>query len=280
MPQQALYGVLTLVLMAGMGSSLTSEAFRDVLRQPRALLVGMCCQFGWVPLAGWLAVEGLALAPDDAVGLLLIVTVGGGNASNLLTYLARADVALSLAMTGCSALVSVVLTPLLLGLYAAHLPEAAQQVPLGAVSLTVGMMAVPVPLGMWARRARPALAARLDLAGRWAGLALLVLILSTGVVEQLTALGQAPWRVLAACALVSCSGMGVGVLAARMASLSPSQGWTIAFETGVQNLPAALAVIAIAFEPERQAALARAPMLYASIALLAGGAVLGWVRRR
>lgn len=277
--QQALYAVLTLVLMFGMGSSLPQGAFTAVRNAPRAFLVGMACQFVWMPLLGWLAVTGLGLDPLDALGLWLMVSVGGGNASNMLTYLSGADVALSLTMTAASAMASVLLTPALLTLYAGPLAEGGVAVPLSSVVLTVAMMAVPVPLGMWTRARRPALAAWADVWGRRSGILLIAIILATSL-DYAAALQATPARVLVACAVVSGGGMVGGLVAGHVARLSDPSRLAIAFEAGVQNLPAVLALVAISLPPEHHAAVQRLPLLYAATALCCGSLVWRWSRWR
>lgn len=267
--QQALYGVLTLVLMFGMGASLDSGVFRRVLRRPEPFWIGLLCQFALLPLLGIGAAQLLDLGDTDTLGLVLMVTVGGGNASNMLTYLARGDLALSLSMTVTATLASVGLTPLWLSWVA----NQGVTVPLGAVALTVAMMAVPVPLGMLLRAHRPALALRLDRGGRLAGAVLLALILATGAADVLGSIARAPTAVYVACGLVSGCGMVIGSLVGRLVGSPRPQWLAVGLETGVQNLPAALAIVAVAFPAADHAALQRVPLLYATTALLLGS---GW----
>lgn len=274
--QQALYAALTLQLMFGMGASLSWDAFRRVLARPLPFALGLVVQLLVMPVLGFSAARGLGLSSTDTLGLVLMVTVGGGNASNLLTYLARADVALGLSMTVASTLLCVVTTPLWLAVLAGQ----GTPVPLGAVGLTVVMMAGPVPLGMWLRARRPRLAARLDRLGRLAGLGLLLIILGTSAVDHLTALGQAPAAVIGACALVSGGGLLVGTTVGRLAALDRDQWLPLGLEAGVQNLPAALAIVAVAFPASEHAAIQRTPVLYASVALLLGALTVAMTRSR
>lgn len=266
--QQVFYGVLTLVLMFGMGASLTPRTFRAALADPRAFASGMACQLLVLPLLGLAVARGLGLGPADTTGLVLMVTVGGGNASNMLSYLVRADVALSLSMTVASTLASVVLTPTWLWLLA----DRGVAVPLPAVAITVAMMAVPVPLGMAVRARWPGVAEGIDRSGRLAGVLLLLTILGTGAYDVVRAIASAPPSVYAACGLVSGVGMLVGSAAGRLLGVARDQWLAMGLETGVQNLPAALAIVAVAFPAAEQAALQRIPLLYATLALLLGTA--------
>lgn len=264
--QQVLYGVLTVLLMFGIGASLKPAVFWRVLARPQALGVGLASQFLVLPALGFGVASGLQLGPSDTLGLLLMVTVGGGNASNMLTYLVRGDLALSLSMTVTATIASAMLTPAWLFL----LMNRGIAVPLNAIALTLAMMAVPVPLGMALRARSPELANGVDRTGRLAGLGLLVVILAAGAADVFASIQTAPAALFMACAGVSGGGLLLGSMAGWSLGFDRPQWLAIGLETGVQNLPAALAVLAVAFPAAEQGALQRAPLLYATIALLFG----------
>ncbi|MEN0060901.1 MAG: hypothetical protein AAGA48_02065 [Myxococcota bacterium] len=264
--QQVLYGVLTVLLMFGIGASLKPAVFWRVLARPQALGVGLASQFLVLPALGFGVASGLQLGPSDTLGLLLMVTVGGGNASNMLTYLVRGDLALSLSMTVTATIASAMLTPAWLFL----LMNRGIAVPLNAIALTLAMMAVPVPLGMALRARSPELANGVDRTGRLAGLGLLVVILAAGAADVFASIQTAPAALFMACAGVSGGGLLLGSMAGWSLGFDRPQWLAIGLETGVQNLPAALAVLAVAFPAAEQGALQRAPQLYATIALLFG----------
>src|SRR5213592_2382162 len=101
------------VIMLGMGVTLSVDDFRRVFSMPRAIAVGFAAQYLIMPLLGWSVARGLHLETPLAVGLILVGCCPGGTASNVVTYLARANVALSVLMTMCSTFGAVVMTPLL-----------------------------------------------------------------------------------------------------------------------------------------------------------------------
>ena len=98
------------VVMLGMGLTLNVQDFAAVTRMPRAVGLGFAAQYTVMPLLGWAVAKWLALPTDFAVGLILVACCPGGTASNVVTYLARANVALSVVMTTCSTLAAVLLT--------------------------------------------------------------------------------------------------------------------------------------------------------------------------
>ena len=106
------------IVMFGMGAGLRVENFLAVLRRPAPVILGLVLQFLMMPLAGWLLALLAGLPPQLAAGMILVGCSPGGTASNVICYLARGDVALSITLTACSTLLAVLATPLLMLLYA------------------------------------------------------------------------------------------------------------------------------------------------------------------
>ena len=101
------------VIMLGMGITLSLEDFRKVTRTPRPVALGVIAQFCIMPFMGWTIAKSLSLPPEFAVGLILVSCCPGGTASNVVVYIARANIALSVLMTMCSTFVAIALTPVL-----------------------------------------------------------------------------------------------------------------------------------------------------------------------
>ncbi len=101
------------LIMLGMGLTLRLADFAAVARQPGTVAVGVAAQFVIMPAGGWLVARLFALEPALALGLILVACCPGGTASNVICYLARANVALSVLMTMCSTFAAIALTPLL-----------------------------------------------------------------------------------------------------------------------------------------------------------------------
>ena len=115
-------GILPLlgVVMFGMGAGLRAENFLTVLRRPVPVILGLSLQFLLMPFAGWLLAVMAGLPPQLAAGMILVGCSPGGTASNVICYLARGDVALSITLTACSTLLAIMATPLLMVVYAAE----------------------------------------------------------------------------------------------------------------------------------------------------------------
>ena len=103
------------VVMFGMGLTLSAADFREIFRRPRDVFVGVVAQYTIMPLSAYALCELLDLPPDLAVGMMLLGCAPGGTASNVVTFLARGDVALSVTVTSCTTLLAPVMTPGLMG---------------------------------------------------------------------------------------------------------------------------------------------------------------------
>lgn len=133
------------VVMFGMGIGLRIENFLAVLRRPAPVILGVSLQFLMMPLAGWLLALLAALPPQLAAGMILVGCSPGGTASNVICYLARGDVALSITLTAVSTLLAILATPLLMLVYAG----ATVTVPALEMLQTIfWIIFLPVALGM------------------------------------------------------------------------------------------------------------------------------------
>lgn len=101
------------VVMFGMGLTLKLEDFKVVFSRPKDVIIGCLAQFIVMPLLAWLLARGFSLSDELALGVVLVGCCPGGTASNVITYLAKGDLALSVGMTGVSTLLAPLLTPFL-----------------------------------------------------------------------------------------------------------------------------------------------------------------------
>jgi len=260
--------LLLIVLMFGMGATLTPQRFREVAAQPKAVLIGLASQFGWMPLLAFLLAKGFELPAPAALGLVIMGTCPGGTTSNMFAYYARADVALSVSMTAASKLVAVVMMPVCLWLYARPFSSAAVTIPYVDVIKTLLLLLVPVALGMWLRQRRgESFAARAEKAGGLAGLLVLVLLVGTSLVRNAALFSTITPAMYAASVLLGVGGMLLGDLVARLFRLPTRQRRAVSLETGIQNSPLAFAVIATSFDGALEAEMLKLPLLYALFVL-------------
>ena len=136
------------IIMFGMGATLTTSDFKRVLLRPRDVGVGVVAQYAVMPFLGFALAKIFDLDPMLAAGVVLVGSCPGGTSSNVITYLARGDVAFSVTMTSVSTLISPILLPLLMYVYAGQWID----VPVMKLFLsTVQIILLPVALGLGLR---------------------------------------------------------------------------------------------------------------------------------
>ncbi|MCY1056283.1 bile acid:sodium symporter [Nannocystis sp. SCPEA4] len=278
-PEQALLALLLVVLMMGMGASLTLADFRAVLQRPRGPLIGLASQYGWMPLIAFTLARALELPNDQAISLIIVGCTPGGTTSNLFTYYAKADVALSISMTALSTIVAVVVMPLLLVVYASSFSDATLKVPYGNITTTLAVMLVPLALGMFVRARKPAAAGTLEKVGSLAGIGVLALLIVTGLVRNGELLAQTTPAMYVAAIGLGVLGFGLGYLLAALLRLERAGRRAIAFETGIQNSPLALGIILASFPAALHERMLWLPLLYALFVLLSASLLTLWWRR-
>jgi BASS family bile acid:Na+ symporter len=229
------------LVMFGMGVTLTAGNFLTVLQRPFPVLLGVGLQFLLMPLAGWVLAQLADLPPQLAVGLILVGCSPGGTASNVICYLARGDVALSITLTTASTLVAVVATPLLALLYAG------QTVPVPAMDmlLTIArIILLPVALGVLLNQfLHPQMAALRSLFPLLS-VAAIVIIIAIVVALNRAQPGLLAPGLVATVMLHNLTGVFGGYWLARWLGRDARECRTLAIEVGMQNsgLAVALAV--------------------------------------
>jgi BASS family bile acid:Na+ symporter len=237
---------LLMLVMLGMGLTLTARDFASIARAPRLVALGVGLHYTVMPAAAWLVIRLLGLDAETAVGVVLVGATSAGTASNVVSYLARGNVALSVTMTAVSTLLAVVLLPaiawLLLGRHVA--------VPAGEMMRAVAQVAVgPVLVGMLLRRLLGERLRRFEPA--FPVLSALAIAVVIAVIVGLNAprLARAAPQVFAAVVLHNSIGLAAGYWLARLARADEASARTIAIEVGMQNSGLAVALALKLFTP-------------------------------
>lgn len=220
------------VIMLGMGISLSPSDFSAALKRPRAILIGLFLQFALMPLLAYLVGMLFHLPEEQFVGLVMVGTVAGGTASNVIAYLAGGDVALSITMTACSTMAGIVLTPLLSSLYLGQTVQVPAWAMFKSILLVVGL---PVGAGLVIHRVFRKYSALLTALCPLVSTIGIVLVI--GIVVSLNAenLYHSGLLVFLAVVLHNGSGLAAGYFFARLFRCDRKQALTIAIEVGMQN---------------------------------------------
>jgi len=220
------------VIMLGMGITLSVEDFKAVLKMPRAVAVGFVAQYSIMPFMGWSVAYGLRLETPLAVGLILVACCPGGTASNVVTYLAKGNVALSVLMTMCSTFGAIVMTPLLTQWLAGTL------VPVNALGLfisTVKVVLAPLVIGLTLHHLTPRLVKAVLPVAPLISVVTIALICASIIGSSAVPLRKSGGLLLLAVFLLHAGGFLLGYLFARVFGYDQIICRTISIEVGMQN---------------------------------------------
>ena len=237
-------------IMLSLGLGLTVGDFARVAKQPRDFLVGAVAQVVLLPVAAYVLVSIWPLAPELALGVMIIAAAPGGVTSNLLTAFGRGDVALSISLTAIVSLLSIVTIPLIVVFSYTHLVGGdAGDVSVAETALGVFLIVtLPVLIGLAVRRWAEGFATRVHPTAQRISALLFVLVLAAAIYQEhenaLEYMGQAG----PVTAVLNVVMMALAYLLARFLASGPRQRISISIECGVQNGTLAIAVSTLLFD--------------------------------
>lgn len=220
------------IVMFGMGLTLKPVDFKLVFTRPLPVLIGVVAQFVIMPVAALVVVWLLQLPPALAAGVILVGAAPGGTASNVVSYLARGDVALSVTMTSVSTLLAPIFTPLL----AAWLAGKYMPVDAAAMAMSiVQVVLVPVIAGLLIATVVPKVVEFIEPVLPWISVAAISAIVAIVVGKSGDSLAEAGLIVLAAVILHNLLGYLLGYGVGRLTGQPAPVRRTMAVEIGMQN---------------------------------------------
>lgn len=260
------------VIMLGMGLSLIKDDFRRVVKFPKAIVVGLVCQMLLLPAVGWAVVNFVKMdQPELAVGLMVLTFCPGGATSNMITFLARGDVALSITLTAVVSMVTPFTIPILTAMAMTSLMGADQSIAL-PIPQTIGALllitVVPVVIGMVIREKKPELAARAEGPVKIASMVILFAIIAALVKKNAAELPGFFAQAGVAVLILNVSTMAIGYFAARAAKLEHEQQVTVGIEVGIQNGTTAILVTQGLLG---NSVMAVSPAIYSLVMFVTGG---------
>ncbi len=233
------------VIMLGMGLGLTTGDFKRVLIEPKAVLIGLAAQLIMLPLVGFLLVSLFPLSPELAVGVIVLSACPGGPTSNLVTYLVRGSVALSITLTAISSLITVFTIPLVVNFAMKRFMggSVALQLPFLSTVLQIAVITlVPVALGMTLHRFLPEFASGVEKWVKWLSFFFLALIVVGLLAKERANVAsfflQVGWVTLT----LNIVTMALGFAISHLARLDVPRSKAITVEVGIQNGTLAIAI--------------------------------------
>ena len=236
------------VIMFGMGLTLSPKDFRIVLSRPKDILLGCMAQFTVMPLLAWTLARLFALPDELALGVILVGCCPGGTASNVITYLAKGDLALSVGMTATSTLLAPVMTPLLVWLLAGTMVDVDT---MGMLMSIVYVIIAPIIAGLLCQRFLPSLTR--SVVPYLPAFSSVVIALVVGIIvsHNATRLLVGGMLVILVVMLHNVLGLTIGFLIGRLLKLERAKCVAVSIEVGMQNsgLASSLAVLHFAAYP-------------------------------
>ncbi len=232
------------IVMFGMGLTLKPNDFRILFSHPKDVLIGTVAQFLIMPLLAFLLVKAFSLTPELAVGVILVGTCPGGTSSNVMTYLAKGDVALSVGITSASTILAPVMTPLLTYVYAG------KTVDVNMLSMFLSIIQVvllPIAIGFAVNRFFSRFAEK--------AIDVLPLVSTLAIVAIVGAVVSANAARLMGCGLLiliivvlhNLLGYALGYAAAKLLKMDTTKRRAVAIEVGMQNSGLATSLATVHF---------------------------------
>lgn len=260
------------LIMFGMGTTLSVMDFARVFKMPAGVLAGIVCQYTFMPLIGVVLARTFGFPPEIAAGLVLVGVSPSGLASNVMAYIAKANLAMSVTLTAASTLLAPLLTPLLMRVLAGQMIKI--EVPVMVWSITK-IVLIPVIAGLifnylyyhrfqWLDRVMP----MISMVGIFV---MTVLTVATGRNNLL----QMGVLLIVACFLHSATGFLLGYWACRAFRMDRLTCRTISLEVGLQNSGMASGIAA---ELNRVATLGLAPIVFGPVMNVTAATLANWWR--
>ncbi|WP_312966810.1 bile acid:sodium symporter family protein [Acinetobacter gerneri] len=232
------------IIMLGMGMTMTVDDFKSVLSQPKAVVIGVLAQFIVMPSVALLLCKVFQLPPEIAVGVILVGCCPGGTASNVITYMAKGNTALSVACTSVSTFLAPVLTPAIFYLLAS------QWLPIDAGSMFVDILKVvifPIIIGVFLRTLFKEKTEQYIQVMPLISVVGIVVIVAAIIAASKASIMQSGLLILGVVMLHNALGFLLGFWASRLFKLSYFDSKAVSIEVGMQNSGLGVTLAAIHF---------------------------------
>ncbi len=267
------------IIMLGMGLSLKLGDFKLVASKPKAVALGLLAQMLMLPAMAYLIVLALDLQGALAMGLLILALCPGGTTSNLYTYLAKGDIALSVTLTSVVSLLAPFIVPFMIVIFMGLVMGEGQQIELPVLKTIIQLVVItiiPIALGMTINHYKPGFSAKAENPVKIFSVLFLLLIVIGIVAKNINHMADYFSQAGVAALVLNLSCMIMGYAIAKLAKLNEAQSKAISIEVGFQN--GTLAIV-IALTLLQNTEMAIAATCY-SLIMFVTGAIFAWILNR
>ncbi|MEC5300787.1 MULTISPECIES: bile acid:sodium symporter family protein [Staphylococcus] len=234
------------IVMLGMGLTIDPKDFKIVFQAPRAVMIGVILQYTIMPVAAFLIAKLFHLPPEVAIGVILVGCCPGGTSSNVMSYLANANVALSVAITSVSTLLAPILTPALIYLFANQWLEVSFMSMFWSV---VQVILIPIIIGFVLQKSFKNFAAKSATALPIVSVVAISLILASVVGGSKSQILETGLLIFAIVILHNVVGYTLGYTLAKIFRLERADKKAVSIEVGMQNSGLAVSLATVHFSP-------------------------------
>jgi BASS family bile acid:Na+ symporter len=237
------------LMMLGVAIDLKLEDFKRIIKAPKAPAIGLAAQFILLPAFTFLLTLIIRPLPSIALGMILVAACPGGNLSNLMTYLAKGNTAISISMTAVSTLAAIIMTPLNLALWGSLNPDTApilQKVSLSPMDVffTVFIiLGIPLVIGIFLSRIFPGLADKVRKPFKIFTLVFFILIVLGALAANWKIFLEVIGLVILVVLLHNALALNIGYWSARLFHLPERDSRAVAIEVGIQNSALGLVLV-------------------------------------
>jgi BASS family bile acid:Na+ symporter len=259
------------IIMLGLGLSLSVADFTRVIKFPKAVFIGLFCQMVILPFGAFFIARAMGLAPELAVGLMLLAASPGGATANLFSHLSNGDVALNITLTAINSVLTLFTLPFIVSTAMDYFMGSAQAIPMPFTKViqVFAIVLVPVSIGMLVKKYRPALTLKLEKPVRIASAILLLLVIVAAILKDKDKIGDYFAQVGIAALLFNLLSMLSGYFIPRLFKISNRQSIAIGMEIGIHN--GTLAIF-LALTVLNNTAMSIPPAVYSIIMFFTAGA--------
>ncbi|MDX2431021.1 MAG: bile acid:sodium symporter family protein [Bacteroides sp.] len=263
-----------IIIMLGMGMSLVIDDFKRIIVYPKAILVGLVNQLILLPLIGFGIVSVFPLAPEIAIGVMILAACPGGPTSNLIAHLAKGDTALSVTLTALSSFITILTIPFIINFALEHFLEQGEMIRLDvldAIKNIFVIIIIPIVIGMLIRRYATGFSLKMEKPVRIAsGIVLALVIIGIVIKEKENFVSYFQQAGIVALSLNVIT-MVIGYFSARLFRITDKRALSISIESGIQNGTLAITIAVVLLGSTE---FAIAPAIYSLLMFFTGGAVI------
>ncbi|MBQ4802664.1 bile acid:sodium symporter family protein [Aquimarina sp. MMG015] len=259
------------IIMLGMGLSLVIDDFKRILIYPKAILVGLANQLIVLPLVGFLLASVLSLKPEIAIGIMILAACPGGATSNLISHLAKGDIALSVTLTAFSSLITIITIPFIVNFSLLYFLSEDQTIQLNVIETIIQILVIiiiPVAIGMIIRKYNESFALKMAKPVKIASALVLALVIVGILIKEkdnfIFYFKEAGLVAL----LLNILTMVIGYYSAKLFRVHQKGAISIGIESGIQNGTLA---ITVAIAILHNTSFAIAPAVYSLLMFFTGG---------